>query len=135
MHHLINDMLRFHEMMGIPSPAKPTPLAPARQKLRMKLSEEEHTEQHEALESNHLGAILQENLDVIIVALGNLLEAGLSNVASEAWQLMMESQFSKVDPTTGKVIRRADGKILKPEGWKGVDWNALVKSYDPLEEG
>jgi predicted HAD superfamily Cof-like phosphohydrolase len=25
--------------------------------------------------------------------------------------------MAKVDPVTGKVIRRADGKILKPEGW------------------
>jgi predicted HAD superfamily Cof-like phosphohydrolase len=26
--------------------------------------------------------------------------------------------MAKIDPTTGKVLRREDGKILKPEGWQ-----------------
>jgi predicted HAD superfamily Cof-like phosphohydrolase len=29
------------------------------------------------------------------------------------------ANLRKVDPLTGKVIRREDGKILKPEGWSG----------------
>lgn len=28
------------------------------------------------------------------------------------------TNFAKVDPVTGRVTRREDGKILKPEGWQ-----------------
>jgi predicted HAD superfamily Cof-like phosphohydrolase len=33
----------------------------------------------------------------------------------------MDTNFAKIDPTTGKVIKRADGKVLKPEGWKAPE--------------
>jgi hypothetical protein len=29
----------------------------------------------------------------------------------------MDTNFAKIDPTTGKVIKREDGKVLKPKGW------------------
>jgi predicted HAD superfamily Cof-like phosphohydrolase len=31
------------------------------------------------------------------------------------------SNLRKIDLKTGKVNRRADGKVLKPEGWKPPD--------------
>lgn len=34
-----------------------------------------------------------------------------------AWNEVSLSNLSKINPETGKVIRRDDGKILKPEGW------------------
>jgi predicted HAD superfamily Cof-like phosphohydrolase len=34
-----------------------------------------------------------------------------------AWDEVAKSNLSKIDQTTGKVLRREDGKILKPEGW------------------
>jgi hypothetical protein len=30
----------------------------------------------------------------------------------------MRSNFDKIDVNTGAVIKRKDGKILKPEGWE-----------------
>jgi predicted HAD superfamily Cof-like phosphohydrolase len=38
--------------------------------------------------------------------------------AEGAWKEVMRSNFAKVDPRTGKVTRREDGKVLKPEGWE-----------------
>ena len=35
--------------------------------------------------------------------------------------------MAKVDPHTGKVSRREDGKILKPEGWKPPDMSKFIK--------
>ena len=29
--------------------------------------------------------------------------------------------MAKVDPATGKVTKREDGKVLKPAGWKSPD--------------
>jgi len=43
-----------------------------------------------------------------------------------AWTAVAESNLSKIDKTTGKVIRREDGKILKPEGWKPPDLSKFV---------
>jgi hypothetical protein len=30
----------------------------------------------------------------------------------------MRSNFAKIDQASGKVLKREDGKVLKPEGWK-----------------
>ena len=34
-----------------------------------------------------------------------------------AWREVMATNFAKIDRQLGKVRRREDGKILKPEGW------------------
>jgi predicted HAD superfamily Cof-like phosphohydrolase len=35
-----------------------------------------------------------------------------------AWNEVARSNFAKIDAATGKVRKREDGKVLKPEGWK-----------------
>lgn len=54
---------------------------------------------------------------------------------AEGWQEVHHSNMQKtsIDPVRGglKIKRRADGKILKPEGWKPPDLrNILLKHYD-----
>jgi predicted HAD superfamily Cof-like phosphohydrolase len=34
-----------------------------------------------------------------------------------AWNEVARSNLSKIDPITGKVNKRKDGKVMKPEGW------------------
>ena len=36
----------------------------------------------------------------------------------KAWDEVADSNLSKIDTATGKVIKRADGKVLKPANWK-----------------
>jgi len=43
-----------------------------------------------------------------------------------AWDEVARSNLNKIDSKTGKVIRREDGKILKPEGWKPPDLTKFV---------
>jgi predicted HAD superfamily Cof-like phosphohydrolase len=43
------------------------------------------------------------------------------------WDEGAKSNLSKIDKATGKVIKREDGKILKPEGWKPPDFAKFVK--------
>ena len=38
------------------------------------------------------------------------------------WDEGAQSNLSKIDPNTGLVRRREDGKILKPEGWLPPDF-------------
>lgn len=44
-----------------------------------------------------------------------------------AWNEVVTNNMSKVCKETGKVIKRDDGKILKPEGWKPPDFSKYVR--------
>ena len=39
----------------------------------------------------------------------------------------MNTNFAKIDPTTSKVIKREDGKVLKPQGWKAPQLAQFIK--------
>jgi predicted HAD superfamily Cof-like phosphohydrolase len=54
-------------------------------------------------------------IDILVVTIGAIHSAGFDGEA--AWQEVMRTNFAKVDPVTGKIRKRGDGKILKPDGW------------------
>lgn len=58
-------------------------------------------------------------IDILVVTIGAIHSAGFDGIG--AWNEVMRSNFAKVDPVTGKVRKREDGKILKPEGWTPPD--------------
>jgi len=43
-----------------------------------------------------------------------------------AWEEVSKNNLSKIDQETGKVKRRDDGKILKPEGWQEPDFSKYI---------
>jgi predicted HAD superfamily Cof-like phosphohydrolase len=43
-----------------------------------------------------------------------------------AWREVMDTNFAKIDPVTGKVRKREDGKVLKPEGWKAPNLEQFI---------
>jgi len=51
-----------------------------------------------------------------------------------AWDEVLSSNMTKLDPETGKAIHREDGKILKPESFRPVDLLRVVKSSYGIEE-
>lgn len=129
MFKLVNDVSMFHQITDTPVVDKPTELLADRLALRKRLIEDEHAETQEALDDNNLAMILQENLDLIYVAVGTLIEAGLGEAAVVGWQALQDSNMRKADPETGKVVKREDGKVLKPENWVGVDWKMIVDRF------
>ncbi len=58
-------------------------------------------------------------IDVLVVVIGMLMSLGVD--AEGAWNEVIRSNLAKIDPHTGKVLKRADGKVLKPEGWTAPD--------------
>lgn len=54
-------------------------------------------------------------MDLIWVTLGYCYMNGWD--VEGAWNEVAHSNLSKINSETGKVIKRADGKVLKPEGW------------------
>ena len=55
-------------------------------------------------------------IDILVVTIGALHSMGAD--AEGAWKEVMKTNFAKIDRQLGKVRRREDGKILKPEGWQ-----------------
>ncbi|NBO29705.1 phosphoribosyl-ATP diphosphatase [bacterium] len=54
-------------------------------------------------------------IDILVVTIGAIHSIGAEGEG--AWQEVMRTNFSKINPDTGKVNKREDGKVLKPEGW------------------
>lgn len=66
-------------------------------------------------------------LDLLVVLIGYGLSRGWPMV--EGWEEVMRSNMAKIDPKTGMVNKRADGKILKPEGWTPPDLAEVLEQY------
>ena len=79
------------------------------------LIDEEHEELHEAVEANDRVEQLDALVDILVVTVGAIRAGGFDGEG--AWKEVMDTNFAKIDPTTGKVRKREDGKVLKPEGW------------------
>ena len=92
--------------------------------LYAELIEEEFNEFKEALLDEDDVKQLDACIDMIWVILGYCHMKKFK--VSQAWDEVAKSNFAKVDKETGKVIRREDGKILKPEGWKPPDLKEYV---------
>jgi predicted HAD superfamily Cof-like phosphohydrolase len=84
-------------------------------KLYIDLIKEEVQELNDAIKDGDLTEQLDALIDILVVTTGAIHSAGFD--ANGAWDEVMKTNFAKIDPTTGKVNKRADGKVLKPEGW------------------
>lgn len=63
--------------------------------------------------------------DTTVVVMGMAAMAGLP--FNEGMDEVNRSNLAKIDPETGKCIKDAGGKILKPSGWKKPDLAAVIK--------
>ena len=54
-------------------------------------------------------------IDILVVTIGAIHSMGADGEG--AWNEVMRTNFAKIDSETGKVRKREDGKVLKPEGW------------------
>lgn len=63
-------------------------------------------------------------IDMIVVLVGAGVSCGWN--MQDLWDEVLRSNMSKIDPETGRVRRRADGKILKPDGWKSPDLEGIL---------
>lgn len=64
-------------------------------------------------------------MDMIWVILGYCYMKGYN--VDGAWQEVARSNLAKINPETGKVNKREDGKVLKPEGWTPPQLEKYVK--------
>ena len=84
--------------------------------LYMNLITEEYKELQDAqTQLDQLDALV----DILVVTIGAIHSMGAD--AEGAWDEVMRTNLAKIDSTTGKVNKRDDGKVLKPEGWTPPD--------------
>ena len=86
---------------------------------------EEHQELLEATLSEDPVEQLDALIDILVVTIGAIHSMGAD--AEGAWQEVMRTNLAKIDPTTGKVRKREDGKVLKPEGWTAPELAQFVR--------
>jgi predicted HAD superfamily Cof-like phosphohydrolase len=79
------------------------------------LIEEEFNELTTAELDNNRVEQLDALIDILVVTIGAIHSMGAD--AEGAWKEVMSTNFAKIDKKTGKVIKREDGKVLKPDGW------------------
>jgi len=91
----------------------------------LNLITEEYEELQVALAQNDKVEQLDALVDILVVTMGAIRAAGWDGEA--AWKEVMDTNFAKIDPETGKVRKREDGKVLKPEGWKAPELAQFVK--------
>lgn len=89
------------------------------------LIHEEFEELKEAIEANDRVEQLDALLDLIVVTVGAINSLGADGEGG--WNEVIRSNMSKVDAATGKVIKRADGKVLKPDSFSPPDLTSFVK--------
>ncbi len=108
-----NKVKEFHEKFGLENHLGDLPSIRSAE-LRKKLIEEECNETLKAIKNNDLVETVDGLCDLIYVCLGAAVTFGID--LDPFFDLVHESNMKKEDGST-----RADGKLLKPEGWVPPD--------------
>jgi predicted HAD superfamily Cof-like phosphohydrolase len=95
-------------------------------KLYSDLIDEEVTELKEATDAQDRVEQLDALIDILVVTTGALHSLGVN--PEGAWKEVMRSNFDKIDSITGRVKKREDGKVLKPENWEPPRLAKFVRS-------
>jgi predicted HAD superfamily Cof-like phosphohydrolase len=91
----------------------------------VRLIHEEIGELQTAIAAEDTVEQLDALIDILVVTVGAIHSMGADGEG--AWNEVMATNFAKIDAETGKVRKREDGKILKPEGWKSPKLEPFLK--------
>lgn len=106
----------FHAVMGMEDNNTPTLVDGETAGLRIAVIAEEFNELIEAIANEDLVEIADAlgDLEYVIHGCSNAYGIDMEPIFNE----IHDSNMKKVDPETGRVRYREDGKVLKPKGWK-----------------
>jgi predicted HAD superfamily Cof-like phosphohydrolase len=114
---------QFHRASDVENPDYPQLPTYERQMLREKLIEEEFWELKQAFSEGDVVAYADAVADLLYVVYGTADEAGID--ADAVFAEVHRSNMSKVG-ADGKVLKRADGKILKPDTYSPPDVESVL---------
>jgi predicted HAD superfamily Cof-like phosphohydrolase len=119
------DVSVFLGAVGQDIPSSPQQTVSDQAELYKKLIKEEVEEFWEAEAASDDVEQIDACFDMMWVIIGYMKSRGWD--CENIWDEGAKSNLSKIDPVTGSVRRREDGKILKPEGWAPPDFTKFVK--------
>lgn len=126
----IDDVARFHTVTDTPIGNVPAFPSGERCELRCDLIAEEVKETLDAVKALDMVETADGIVDSIYVLIGAALELGLplAELFAEVQRSNMAKAVRQADGSY-KVVRRADGKILKPEGWTPPDIAGVLRRH------
>lgn len=120
------EMVRdFHTAFGQRVGTKPELPDYQERELRMRLMKEEVNEYNKAEDNSDLTNLAVELADIIYIACGTAVSYGIP--LDDVFNAIHQANMNKL--IDGKVIRREDGKIKKPEGWQPADIAGILKKH------
>jgi len=117
------DVRAFHVAFGQRVGEKPEFPDDDERKLRVKLLREEFREYLDGESFNDIVEVADALADIIYIACGTAVSYGIP--LDDVFEEVHASNMAKL--VDGKVIRREDGKIQKPEGWQPPDIEGVLK--------
>lgn len=121
------EMVRdFHTAFGIRVGDRPNFASQEERDLRVKLMKEEFNEYNKAEDNNDIVNLAVELADIIYIACGTAVTYGIP--LDEVFNAIHQANMNKL--VDGKVLRRADGKIQKPEGWQPADIAGILNRHN-----
>ncbi len=124
MSKVFTDVSVFLSAVGQETPATPQKTVSDQAQLYKQLIEEEVSEFWEAEAVGDDVEEIDACFDMIWVIVGYMKSRGWD--CEGIWDEGAKSNLSKIDPVTGLVRKREDGKILKPEGWQPPDFKKFA---------
>jgi predicted HAD superfamily Cof-like phosphohydrolase len=122
---VFTDVTVFLKAVGQETPALPQQTVSEQAQLYKDLIREEVAEFWEAEAVGDDAEEIDACFDMIWVIVGYMKSRGWD--CEKIWDEGAKSNLSKIDPVTGKVKRREDGKILKPDNWEPPYFGQFTK--------
>jgi len=124
MSNMFQDVKDFQTAVGQNVGTKPELPDGAERELRLKLLKEEYEEYIQGECQNDVENIAKELADIIYIVCGTAASYGIP--LDKVFDAVHASNMAKL--VDGKPVRRADGKILKPDGWRPPDIKSILWS-------
>ena len=116
MNPIVRSLLEFNKAFEIPKLESPGLGSDELIELRIKLLSEEVQEYAEAARTGDIVEVLDALADIGYILAGTIINHGMQDIYDGAFDEVHRSNMAKL--VDGKVLRREDGKVLKPEGWQ-----------------
>jgi predicted HAD superfamily Cof-like phosphohydrolase len=128
MQDLFNMVREFNRTCGETLPETPFIRTDNVAELRYKLMQEENEEYYTAaIEDQDIVGVLDAVVDKMYILLGTIQVHGLEDVFQAAFAEVHRSNMTKFPG--GKVLRREDGKIMKPETYEKPNLKRTLIEY------
>tara|TARA_Y100001934_G_scaffold251742_1_gene315138 strand:- start:384 stop:788 length:405 start_codon:yes stop_codon:yes gene_type:complete len=124
MNPIIASLLEFNNAFEIPKLENPGIGSKELIELRIKLLQEEVAEYAEAARGGDLVEVLDALADIAYILAGTVINHGMQHVFDDAFAEVHRSNMAKL--VDGKVLRREDGKVMKPENWQPPNLSQFI---------